>query len=299
MDVSVILCTYNNADRLRITLNAFCRLNRPEGVEWELVAVNNNSTDETEHVIHSFADRLPVAYVYEPKQGKSRALNTGLHAAGGDLIVFTDDDVKPSPGWLIAYWDAYRERPEGYYFGGPIESEFEDEPPDDDLLDVAMPSVAGLNYGPEPSEEDFFVGANWACPSKYLGKVDPFNERLGLRLKAGKEKPSVGEETEVMANLRKNDIKGWYIPEAKIIHYVPDKKCNIEHVVSRMVEQKVDIESKSKYPSKVFGVPVGMYKAAIEHLISWRFAKMVGNNWKSRYLGWRIWKNRIKKYHSR
>ena len=298
MDLSVILCTYNNADRLRITLNAFCRLNRPEDVEWELVAVNNNSTDGTEQVVQSFTDRLPITYVYEPKQGHNRARNAGLDAAEGDLIVFTDDDVRPSPDWLIAYWDAYQERPEGYYFGGPIESDFEGEPPDDDLLDVAMPSVSGLDYGSEPSEEDFFIGPNWACPSKYLQKVGPFNEEVGLN--PHDEQPSVGGETELMRNLRENGKRGWYVPEAKISHFVPQEKCTLDHVVSRLVGGTGgDIHFESSYPTTVLGVPVGMYKAAAEHLFLWKVRKVMGMKWKAKYLGWKIWKNRIEKYYSK
>ena len=153
MDISVILCTHNSDNRLRTTLESFCQLNRPEGVEWELVAVDNNSTDRTEKVIRTFEGRLPIDYVYEPEQGKSRALNTGVDVAQGELIVFTDDDVKPTPDWLGAYWEAYQKRPEGYYFGGPIDCEYEGDSPDDDLLQAAPPSVSGMDYGSEPHEE--------------------------------------------------------------------------------------------------------------------------------------------------
>ena len=147
-DLSLVLCTWNNAARLRITLDAIAQCNVPEGMRWELVLVNNNCTDATDAVAAEFAKRLPLHLVHEPAPGLSRARNAGLSAATGDLVVFTDDDVRPYPHWLAAFWDAYRRYPEGHYFGGPIESEFEGVQPDERLVALAPPSVRGLDYGP-------------------------------------------------------------------------------------------------------------------------------------------------------
>jgi glycosyltransferase involved in cell wall biosynthesis len=300
MDISVVLCTHNNAERLRVTLNSFCRLNRPEGFEWELVAVNNNSTDGTEEVIKSFVDRLPINYVYEPEQGLSRARNTGLDVAEGELIVFTDDDVKPNPDWLTAYWEAYQERTEGYYFGGPIESEFEGEPPDQDLQRAAMLSVTGLDYGPEPKElpsEEIFIGPNWACPIKHLRQVGEFDESLGLNAADGEE-VSVGEESDLMSRLDKEGIRGWYVSRAKIKHFVPVEKCTLEHITSRKVgEVNAEFQPEDEEIYTLFGVPVGLYKQAIVSLIDWITRRARGKKWKSEYVTWRVWLRRIAVYH--
>src|SRR5687768_12283242 len=95
MDVSVIICTCNNADRLRQTLAHLSRCRIPFGTCWEVVAVDNNSRDDTRKVIESMTGSMPVRYVYEPQQGLSRARNCGLGTSSGDLIIFTDDDVIP------------------------------------------------------------------------------------------------------------------------------------------------------------------------------------------------------------
>jgi len=294
MDVSIVLCTYNNAERLLITLRSLCQLNQPEGVEWELVAVNNNSTDDTEQLIESFSGRLPITYVYEPEQGKSCALNTGVDVAQGELIVFTDDDVKPNPDWLISYWAAYQDRPEGYYFGGPVESEFEGEPPDEDLLRVAMPSVAGLDHGSKPNSlpsHKIFIGANWACPSRYLRQVGGFDESLGLN--ASDEEVSVGEETDLMTRLEEEGIRRWYEPQAKIKHFVPKEKCTLDHIVSRRLAG-VGAESSQEKEEvySLLGVPVGLYRQAIASAVKWRTKKMLGREWKEEYLNWRMWLKR-------
>ena len=76
MDISVILPTYNNSKMLVRTLLAFENINFPKNSE--LIVVNNNSNDNTEDTIRSFSERLPIVYVFEPKQGTSVAKNKGI-----------------------------------------------------------------------------------------------------------------------------------------------------------------------------------------------------------------------------
>ena len=81
MNVSVIICTWNNCRRLAITLDAISQCVIPPNLQWELVLVNNNCTDETQRVAREFANKLPLVYVEEPQQGLSRAKNKGLRVA--------------------------------------------------------------------------------------------------------------------------------------------------------------------------------------------------------------------------
>src|SRR5688572_22177939 len=120
MDVSVVMCTWNNCERLRITLDAFRSVDVPETCSWELIVVNNNSTDATEAVVDEFVPVLPIKLVSEPVQGLSRARNAGVSEASGRWVVFVDDDVTPSRQWLSSYWRSFGERPTGYFFGGPV-----------------------------------------------------------------------------------------------------------------------------------------------------------------------------------
>ena len=99
-NVSVIICTHNNADSLRKTLHAFQHIQIPEGWKVELIVVDNASTDQTSNVVRATSAGLPANYHFEPQKGLSRARNTGLAAAGGEVILFTDDDVIPCGDWL-------------------------------------------------------------------------------------------------------------------------------------------------------------------------------------------------------
>ncbi len=115
--VSVVLATRNRERSLRLLLQRLERLSPP--LDWELVVADNGSTDATGEALSS-AGRLPLRTVREPVAGKSRALNKALGAARGDLVVFTDDDVEPLPGWLEELVAAALRHPDVDCFGGRI-----------------------------------------------------------------------------------------------------------------------------------------------------------------------------------
>jgi glucosyl-dolichyl phosphate glucuronosyltransferase len=111
MNLSVILCTYNRAKLLDRALHSLEQVRPPAGLSWELVLVDNNSSDDTKAVVDAGIGRgiLPCRYVFEPRQGVSTARNTGIAQAKADILVFTDDDVAFDPGWLRAVLKAFDE----------------------------------------------------------------------------------------------------------------------------------------------------------------------------------------------
>ncbi len=234
VDVSVILCTWNNCQRLAITLESFCRCRIPKRITWELIIVANNCTDRTRAVVEGMMNRLPLVYLEEPIQGLSRAKNTGLCKASGALVIFTDDDVYPEAGWIETYWNAFTLQPRGFFWGGPVESEFEGAKPDPDLLSVAPNSVKGLDCGPfqrELKKGEFFISANWACPRDSFVQVGRFDVNLGLNSKKGEV--STGEETDIMSRLFQAGNRALYLPEARLRHFVPRSKCTYGHILTR------------------------------------------------------------------
>lgn len=103
MDASIIVCTYNRAESLRDTLRALKAQEAPANCQWEVVVVDNNSSDHTRDVVEEAQREWPsVHYEFECRQGLSYARNHGIACAKGDVILFTDDDVLPEPGWLQA-----------------------------------------------------------------------------------------------------------------------------------------------------------------------------------------------------
>lgn len=233
-DLSVLLCTWNNCKRLAITLDAIAQCEIPQGLDWELVVVNNNCTDDTDAVVEAFRERLPINYVHEPRQGLSNARNAGIAAASGEWVLFTDDDVRPYPQWIKTYLKASVSKPNGYYFGGPVESEFEDDVLPKELRAYAPPSVKGLNRGDvehSPTTNGRFLSANWMSPRWAIDKVGGFNPLLGLG--ANDKQIRVGEETDLMIRLESLGLEPWYLPEAALRHFVPRSKIDINHISSR------------------------------------------------------------------
>ncbi|MDB4477320.1 glycosyltransferase family 2 protein, partial [Rhodopirellula sp.] len=142
MNISVNICTWNRASELRKTLQSMTLLEIPEGINWELLIVNNNCTDETDDVVHQYLQKLPIVYLHEHTPGKSHALNLALKHATGELILFTDDDVLVSQAWLKHYAITAADFPNHSVFGGCVTPLYEKKPPTwieeniEDLRDV-------------------------------------------------------------------------------------------------------------------------------------------------------------------
>ena len=102
MNITVVLCTYNRCQSLAKTLESLAKSRAPDHLEWEVLVVDNNSSDQTRETVDEFSHRYAgrFRYLFEGQQGKSRALNAGIRAAQGEILLFTDDDVIVGENWL-------------------------------------------------------------------------------------------------------------------------------------------------------------------------------------------------------
>ena len=101
--VSVIVCTYNRSGSLLDTLDSLANMVVSKSVDWEVLVVDNNSTDDTKKITEAFIDRgnHHFRYLLEPVQGLSFARNRGINTSGGRILAFTDDDVLVDKNWLM------------------------------------------------------------------------------------------------------------------------------------------------------------------------------------------------------
>lgn len=220
---SVVICTWNRCDLLRQTLEQMTRIRAPDGARWELLVLNNNSTDATEAIAKSFESRLPLRYYFEPKPGKSNALNLAIREAKGDYLLYTDDDVLVAEDWMIEYAAAFQRHPDVAIFGGAIDPWFEGEPPA--WLPTVLPIVESA-YAIRRMPVD-------APESSMVANFLPFGANLALR-KAEQERflydPKLGpnadtqmrgEETAVILKMLESGIKGVWAPRARVRHFLP------------------------------------------------------------------------------
>jgi glycosyltransferase involved in cell wall biosynthesis len=270
--ITVAICTWNRANLLNQTLSRMSSVHIPNGVIWELLVVNNNSTDHTESVLTSYADKLPLRRVFEATPGLSHARNHAVREAQGDLIIWTDDDVLVGLDWLAAYVDAANLWPKAAFFGGPIEPWFEGEPPRwlEQIYSRIENAFAARNLGQEPrllAEGKFPFGANMAMRTnvqrRYL-----FDPRLGLR----PESRIVGEESAVFEQMTRDGLEGRWVPGAKVQHFIPKARQTIKYLRSyyRGFGQFSALKVNQEGGGRLFGRPRWVWRKAIEgELLFW------------------------------
>src|SRR5579863_8834925 len=105
-ELTIILATHNGERALDATLRGYTRQENV-GFVWKIIIVDNASRRETCDTIARYQERLPLQCLEEPVAGKNRSLNRGLSAIEGNIVIITDDDAVPQPGFLTAWQQAF------------------------------------------------------------------------------------------------------------------------------------------------------------------------------------------------
>jgi glycosyltransferase involved in cell wall biosynthesis len=180
-DVSVVISTHNRAPSLVLTLESLARQETPPGLHYEVIVVDNNSTDSTRAVVEGVRSRgfTRLHYRFEPQQGVSYGRNTGISIARAPIVAFTDDDNDVSPAWVATIKATLDAHPEVDVLGGPILPRWPFPPPL--WLDRRHWSpLAIMDYGdrPFPSNAAWplcFLTANLAVRRKTFERVGVFS----------------------------------------------------------------------------------------------------------------------------
>lgn len=126
--ISVILPTLNRAELLKSALDSFTR-QILEAEQFEVLVIDNGSTDHTLEVVNSFSESLPnLSYYHEPEPGLHNGRHRGLKEAGGDFLVYADDDIEAFPTWLSSIAESFKS-PDVVMVGGNNLPMFINEPP--------------------------------------------------------------------------------------------------------------------------------------------------------------------------
>lgn len=229
MDISVLMSTRNRAQRLRDTLEHFQRLSIANH-DWEIVVVDNGSSDETQRVLAGAGRHLPLRVLSEPRAGKNRALNLALREAAGGLLVFTDDDIIPDPGWLQAIWDAAQRWPGFGVFGGRVLPECPTTTPEW-LRQHPFAVTAFCVFDPPLQEgaiELYPFGANLAIRKDAMKGLQ-FREDVGP---AGSSY-AMGSETELLERLRVKGERFIFTPSAVVRHVIEEHQLDWKWLFAR------------------------------------------------------------------
>jgi glycosyltransferase involved in cell wall biosynthesis len=288
LDATVLICTYNRAAYLADTLDSlaasrFDPTQRP--LRWNVIVVDNNSSDGTRAVVESRIARYPVdlVYLFEARQGKSNALNTGLAATAAEVVVFTDDDVCVDPRWLDAACRAILSDQSIDYAGGPVLPIWERPRPAwlEDRRSDLWGTLAILDYGDDAfvfeDKQRVPLGANMAVRRSLIDRIGGFDPKLG---RIGKS--LLGQEqAEFFCRSRAIGARGLYVPAMSLHHHVPASRLTRTYFrrwwfwkgISKFrLEQRHPVTELgldlSQVP-KVVGVPRFMVGTAIRDGLGW------------------------------
>jgi len=273
MDITLIICTYNRCDSLAATLESISHSTLPEGIEWEVLVMDNNSSDRTREVVEEFSRRHPdrFRYLLEPRQGKSYALNSGVQDARGDIVVFTDDDVTVDPNWLQNLTSKLHTNEWAGAAGRVLRTWTCPQPPWlslDRRYEKMGWALVSFDINQEAGELPSAyppVGANMAFRKAIFSKHGGFRTDLGPRgkeiskpsLKSGSAGSTAGmwEDTEFSQRLFRKGERFRYEPSAVVYHPVIEKRLTKDYFLSWWFSRGRDNMRILPERGPVFGIP--------------------------------------------
>ncbi len=216
MKLSLVICTYNRADQLKRSLARIAEIR--SAVAWELVLVDNASTDETPNVITNFmrSAPFPVVRVYEELHGNGRCRNAGVAVAHGDIIAFSDDDCYPASDYVDQVLKVF-EDPRIGFAGGRLTL----YDPDDYAI-----TIKELE-SPQVFEPRSFIpageihGANMMFRKSVLDEINGFDNDFGAGAKFS------GDDIDACGRASFAGWWGMYAPTAVVAHHHGRKESNI------------------------------------------------------------------------
>jgi glucosyl-dolichyl phosphate glucuronosyltransferase len=268
---SLVICTYNRADQLRDALRTALSQDTDGLFTYEVLVVDNNSTDHTRAVVESFlAEGHPyLRYLAEPRQGKSFALNLALSELSGDHYTIVDDDFLLPRRWLLGIRDGVLRHPDAAFVSGKVLPHWSSPPPEW-LTEDHWSAIAMADYG----EAEFRATARHricllACTfdAAAVRAVGGYDTRLGV---SGGRIGGV-EDLEILTRLWSVGREGVYLPDVAFEHRVEPERLTKRyhrrwhrgHGRSYAIMRDPGTEGTS---ARLFDVPIYMYRELVSGL---------------------------------
>lgn len=208
-DISVVIPTYNRLPRLRRVLAALADQTVPDSA-LEVIVVSDGSTDGTDGYLASGQAPIDVRVVRQPNRGPAAARNAGVRVAAGDVVLFLDDDVVPTPSVVQRHLDAHRRHGGDVVVLGPMLT-----PPDHEMspwvayeqamLDKQYDAMRSGQW--EPTPRQFYTG-NASVGRRHVVACGGFDETF-----------TRAEDVELAYRLNTRGLRFLFDPEAVGLHY--------------------------------------------------------------------------------
>jgi glycosyltransferase involved in cell wall biosynthesis len=280
--LSVVLCTYNRGELLEAALRALLEQSESATPSFEILVVDNNSSDETRQIVQRVATAdCRVRYIFEPHQGLSYARNAGIRGARAPLIAFTDDDVRVTPDWVAAVVRAFQEHPDADLVGGRVLPVWPSCPPAWLTREHWAP-LALADFGEAPLAVTLerpicLLGANLALRRSVFDAVGLFASDV-QRVEDG-----IGsvEDHEFQLRLLRFGCKGVYDPRI-VVHAAVQadrlkreyhRRWHTSHGHFHALMRSEEMERTTL--GTLFGVPAHLYRQALADFLGWMRATMI------------------------
>lgn len=217
-----IICTHNRAAYLDKAIASLLAQDYPD---YEIIVVDNASTDATRAVVDTHLSHPRLRYLYEPELGLSIARNTGAQATQSEVLAYLDDDAIASPGWLSAIAAAFMANPELAIAGGRVTLLWPAGRTAPLWLSAGLAGNLGAyDLGDRPcaiTQPNLTPrGLNYAIRRTFLESVGGFDLNLG---RVGKNLLS-NEELRMTAIALKQQWQVSYLPDATVAHHVTPER---------------------------------------------------------------------------
>ena len=267
MDISIIVSTYNRSENLPSCIAALARQECGDQFRWEVIVVDNTSTDGTRGVVEALQreSEIFIRYSFEPQQGLSHARNRGIVDSDSRFCVFIDDDIEAEPQWLAAIFAAFTAQGCDAVGGRILLKTGRDIPA------WIRPEMRGFlgqrDFGDAGFMMDglkqFPFGGNMALSRDLIAKVGLFDTRMG-RKGSGRKREELfkGEETDYFQRVAKAHGKIYYEPRATVRHKILPhqlKKDFFRAVHYNAGYQRALLDERS-YGKTVSGVPLFLFR---------------------------------------
>jgi len=227
MDIklSITICTYNRAEYLGNALVSLAKQSLDKE-KYEVVVINNNSSDETEKVSLSFEENNPeinFQYVIEERQGLSFARNKGIEVARGDYIAFTDDDAIADKYYAESIIESLDRHRDFSALGGKVIPFYDKGVELKWLSKYVWGMVAKVDLGDEisPFTKKYPAGCNMVFRKSIFEKIGLFDTELANRC----------DDRYIFSQVKKYRLKTLYDPKVKVEHYIPNHRVTEEGIV--------------------------------------------------------------------
>ncbi len=234
LNVSIVICCYNSARRLPKMLEHLVNQDVPQNILWEVIIVDNASTDNTAQIAQSlWPDNISVPFriVKEPVQGLIHARIRGINEAKHEIVSFLDDDNWAGSNWVKLVSEIMTTHPEVGACGGCSKAETEIDPPAwfSKYSSGYVVGSQSIKCGDITWSKGWLWGAGLTIRKKAWNELNTNGFQQILSGRSGNKILS-GEDVEICYALRLAGWRLWYSDELALRHYIPVERLTVEYL---------------------------------------------------------------------